>query len=72
MSFWSRRQWLRGAVAAMVGSQGAALRTPMLAGPGPGKPAEKHKMPLDLSEFQPKKHAPRTGDEGSALEVSGD
>ncbi len=62
MSFWSRRQWLRGAVATMVGSQGAALRTPMLAGPGPGKPAEKPKMPLDLSEFQPRSmlHVPET------------
>ena len=54
MSFWSRRQWLRGAFAAMVGSQAAASRTPMLAGRGSGKPAEKPKMPLDLSEFQPR------------------
>jgi predicted TIM-barrel fold metal-dependent hydrolase len=62
MSFWSRRQWLRGAFAAMVGSQAAAARTPMLAGPGPGKPAEKPQRPLDLSEFQPRSmlHVPET------------
>jgi predicted TIM-barrel fold metal-dependent hydrolase len=53
MSFWSRRQWLRGAVAAMVGSQ-AARPTPVLAGTSPGKPAEERKAPLDLSDFQPK------------------
>ena len=62
MSFWSRRQWLRGAVAAIVGSQAAAMPTHALTGLGSGKPVEEHKMPLDLSEFQPKSmlHVPET------------
>ena len=62
MSFWSRRQWLRGAMAAMVGSSAAGSPGRVLAGPSPAKPAEKHQMPLDLSEFQPKSmlHVPET------------
>src|SRR5271157_2277690 len=62
MSFWSRRQWLRGAVAAMVGGHAAAAPTPARAGSSPGKPAEERKTPLDLSDFQPKSmlHLPET------------
>ena len=62
MSFWSRRQWLRGAVAAMVGSHAAASRAPVVAEPGTGKSEEKHRIPLDLNEFQPKSmlHVPET------------
>lgn len=62
MSFWSRRQWLRGAVAAMMGGQAAGPLTPMPVESGPGKTDEKHKMPLDLSDFQPKSmlHVPET------------
>jgi len=62
MSFWSRRQWLRGAVAAIVGSQAAASPTRVPGEPIPGKPEVKHKEPLDLSDFQPKSmlHVPET------------
>jgi predicted TIM-barrel fold metal-dependent hydrolase len=62
MSIWSRREWLRGTVAAMMGSQAAASPAPMPAGPSPGKPEEKHETPLDLSDFQPKSmlHVPET------------
>ena len=62
MSFWSRRQWLGGAIAAMVGSQAGVQPTRVLAATGPVRPAEKHKMALDLSEFQPKSmlHLPET------------
>ncbi len=62
MSFWSRREWLRGAVAAVVGSQAAPSPTRVLASPGAEKPGKEHKTPLDLSEFQPKSmlHVPET------------
>ncbi|MGA2986749.1 MAG: amidohydrolase family protein [Terriglobia bacterium] len=58
MSFWSRRQWLRGAVAAVAGTKLAAA--PVVSGPAAA--GEPHKMPLDLSEFQPKSmlHVPET------------
>jgi predicted TIM-barrel fold metal-dependent hydrolase len=60
MSFWSRRQWLQGAVAAVVGTQAAAPR--LAAGPDPGRDANYHRKALDLSEFQPKSmlHVPQT------------
>jgi len=62
MSFWSRRQWLRGAMAAMVGSQAAARPARVLAEAARGESEEKHKMPLDLGEFQPQSmlHVPET------------
>jgi len=62
MSFWNRRQWLRGAVAVMVGSRAVTSPGRTLAGPGLGKPVEKHFTPLDLGEFRPKSmlHVPET------------
>jgi predicted TIM-barrel fold metal-dependent hydrolase len=62
MSFWSRRQWLRGAVAAMVGSQATAPPTMALAGSSPAIPPEERKTALELSDFRPKSmlHVPET------------
>lgn len=62
MSFWSRRQWLQGAIAGVVGSRAATSPSPVLADPIPGKPEEKQKERLDLSNFQPKSmlHVPET------------
>ena len=62
MSFWNRRQWLQGVVAAMAGGRAVTSPGRMLAGPGIGKPVEKHITPLDLGEFRPKSmlHVPET------------
>ncbi len=62
MSFWSRRQWLRGAVAAMVGSRAGVSPRPARAGASPGKSAEERKSALDLNDFAPRSmlHVPAT------------
>ncbi len=62
MGFWSRRQWLRSAVAAVVGGHAVAQPTSAVPGSSPGPAAEEHKTPLGLSEFQPKSmlHVPET------------
>lgn len=54
MSFWSRRQWLHRTAAALVG--GSAVTSPRrgLAGPASVSPMVTPRMPLDLTEFQPK------------------
>ena len=62
MSFWSRRQWLRGAFGAVAGSHVVANSSQVLARSAPGKPAEEGKAALALSDFQPRSmlHLPET------------
>ena len=54
MGLWNRRQWLRNAGAAVMGSQVAAGIHPAAAGPNPVTPPGQSKKPLDLGDFQPR------------------
>ena len=62
MSIWSRRMWLRGALAAVTGSPALASSASLLA--EPRIPSREGPAPrtLDLSEFQPRSmlHVPET------------
>jgi len=54
MNFWSRRQWLGRTAAALVGSRALVSPPRSLAEPDSATPPVRPRMPLDLTEFQPR------------------
>ena len=62
MSFWSRRQWLHRTAVTFVGGSAVAFPPGRRAGLVSASPVVTPRMPLDLTEFQPKSmlHVPET------------